>query len=108
MYRDYKEGKNTAYKDFVEKTIVSSKKEAIKDEVEIPSNEAEYCNIGRRHSICSLSSMKPASPSSSKRSNTSSNLYCYDEYSTPSPDTGEEGEASDVCDDDMIEDAVEC
>lgn len=87
MYRDYIDGKNEAYKEFIQRTISDSRREAAKDQVDIPTSEAEYCTIGkhvsdsRRSSNASLDNLsKPLSPNSSKYSNTSSNLYCYDEY----------------------------
>lgn len=96
MFRDLMSGTSTKYRDYVQKTIKESKKEAERDGIEIPKDEKDYCQIGKTLSrtnshnsvlnaeLAGQSSVdKPVSATSSKHSNTSSNLYnCYDEYST--------------------------
>lgn len=62
MYRDFNDGKNTRYKDFVTKTVNDSKRLALQDNIDIPITTDDYCNIGRRASISSLSSNKVNKP----------------------------------------------
>lgn len=99
MYRDFMAGTSNKYRDYVQKTIKESKKEAEQDEIEIPKDQKDYCQIGRKlsrtsshNSVLSRNGAenKPASATSSKHSNTSSNLYnCYDDYSELTEESSE-------------------
>lgn len=98
MYRDFIAGTSNKYRDYVQKTIKESKKEAERDDIEIPKDQQDYCQVGKRLSrtsshnsvLAGASGEKPASAISSKHSNTSSNLYnCYDDYSELTEESSE-------------------